>query len=489
MERLSAEDARILRLESEAIAGHTMKIAVIESGPGERPVTVERLRERVESRLGGLPRARQRLAPTPLGSLPPSGLTTRVSTSAAHVRARAGAARPTAHALIGFAGKMMAERLDHERPLWCIDVVGPDGDGRTALVIRIHHCLADGVTALRMLSALLWDADDDDEPGSPRPWSPAPAPGKARMLASGVASRLRGPGGALAGGRARGRPRPAAGGEAGRELAALPGTLRRELWPLGADTAFDRRIGGDREVAFTACALEDLKRIEHAVGTGVTVNDVVLPMIAGAIRGWLATHDEPIRGDARPGPGEHAPPRRGRRRARQPRLVPVLRPADLRARPAQAPGGDQRRDPQPQGAPRPGRALLLLPQPLAHPAALPLASELASGPREFALSVSNVPGPREPVRLLGADVTELYSVAEPADRHALRASAVSLAGRMGFGFCTDPGAVPGRRRPRRRPRRVARGARRAFAERQGHRRGAVMGQWTRWRLAPRSPWS
>ena len=35
------------------------------------------------------------------------------------------------------------------------------------------------------------------------------------------------------------------------------------------------------------------------------------------------------------------------------------------------------------------------------------------------------------------------SLAEPADRHALRASVVSLAGRMGFGFCTDPGAVPG----------------------------------------------
>jgi diacylglycerol O-acyltransferase len=72
-----------------------------------------------------------------------------------------------------------------------------------------------------------------------------------------------------------------------------------------------------------------------------------------------------------------------------------------------------------------------------------VASGMASGPREFALSVSNVPGPREPVHLLGGRVAELYSVAEPADRHALRASAISLAGRMGFGFCTDPGAVPG----------------------------------------------
>jgi hypothetical protein len=72
-----------------------------------------------------------------------------------------------------------------------------------------------------------------------------------------------------------------------------------------------------------------------------------------------------------------------------------------------------------------------------------VASGFASGPREFALSVSNVPGPREPISLLGGNVAELYSAAEPADRHALRASAVSLAGRMGLGFCTDPGAVPG----------------------------------------------
>jgi diacylglycerol O-acyltransferase / wax synthase len=68
---------------------------------------------------------------------------------------------------------------------------------------------------------------------------------------------------------------------------------------------------------------------------------------------------------------------------------------------------------------------------------------LASGPREFTLAVSNVPGPSEPIHVLGARVAELYSAAEPAHRHALRVSAISLAGRMGFGFCTDPGAVPG----------------------------------------------
>ena len=91
-----------------------------------------------------------------------------------------------------------------------------------------------------------------------------------------------------------------------------------------------------------------------------------------------------------------------------------------------------------------------------------VASDFASGPREFALSVSNVPGPREPVSLLGGNVAELYCGSPTADRHALRASAISLAGQMGLGFCTDPGAVPGRGRPRGRARRVAGGAPRAL---------------------------
>ncbi len=441
MERLSGEDTRILRLESAAIAGHTMKIAVIESGSGERPVTVERLRARVESRLGALPRARRRLAPTPLGIATPVWVDDEGFEIAAHVRAAPVALTDRA-ALIEFAGETMAERLDHSGPLWCIDVVGPDGDGQTALVIRIHHCLADGVTAVRMLSALLWDADSDHDAETPPPWSPRPAPGKAHLLAAGATSRLRGLGGAVAGG-ARGVISPARWRRAGHEIAALPATIRRELWPLGADTAFDRSIGAAREVAFTACRLEDLKRIEHAAGPGVTINDVVLAMIAGAIRGWLETHDEPIEGmrvqvpvsmhhrDERPG-------ELGNRDSFMFCDLPVAEP-DPRRR-LEAINAETRI----RKAEHDPAELYSFFHTLSHIRPLyRYASELASGPREFALSVSNVPGPRLPVRVLGADVTELYSVAEPADRHALRASAVSLAGRMGFGFCTDPGAVPG----------------------------------------------
>ena len=52
MERLSADDTRILRLESDAIAGHTLKLAIVEPARDGQPLTVERVRNRVEARLG-----------------------------------------------------------------------------------------------------------------------------------------------------------------------------------------------------------------------------------------------------------------------------------------------------------------------------------------------------------------------------------------------------------------------------------------------------
>ncbi len=64
-----------------------------------------------------------------------------------------------------------------------------------------------------------------------------------------------------------------------------------------------------------------------------------------------------------------------------------------------------------------------------------------ASPRSFALNVSNVPGPRRPVSVLGAPVEALYSIAEIRERHALRISVVSLADRLGFGLCADPAIV------------------------------------------------
>src|SRR5262249_6617397 len=70
-------------------------------------------------------------------------------------------------------------------------------------------------------------------------------------------------------------------------------------------------------------------------------------------------------------------------------------------------------------------------------------TRITSGPREFALSVSNVPGPRQRAVVLGHSVEQFCSFAEPADRHALRVSVISLAGELTFGLCSDPESIDG----------------------------------------------
>jgi diacylglycerol O-acyltransferase len=77
------------------------------------------------------------------------------------------------------------------------------------------------------------------------------------------------------------------------------------------------------------------------------------------------------------------------------------------------------------------------------PALERLCGRLERNPRRFAVNVSNVPGPRDPMAVLGAPVVSIHSIAEIGERHALRVSVVSLAGTLYFGFVADPAIVDG----------------------------------------------
>jgi diacylglycerol O-acyltransferase / wax synthase len=405
-DRLSFDDAQILRLESAAIKGHTGKLLVLAPGAGGHSLGPADLRRRVRERIAGFPRLSQRV------ELPRRGQPRWVETEpdlSWHV-ADSGSGEPLDEE--GFrlaAGEILAQRLDHKRPLWRLDLLALEG-GRTGIVGRIHHAMADGVTAIRIAAGLLWDLPRD---GSERPT-------KASKPAA--------------------IPKPEAAEHRQRPLLVrLPGALRRELRP-GADTPLDRHIGSEREIAWTVVPLARLKRIGKAAGDGVTVNDVVLAVVAGALREWLQ------------GAGS--------------------RPASLRA---QVPVCLHLRE----GGIGVGNrdSFLNVDLPLAEPDPVarlrsinaetseakvdhdadtlyaffhalgrfrPLyqgVTRIISGPREFALSVSNVPGPRERPEILGREVREFCSFAEPADRHALRVAVISLGGDLAFGLCSDPEAI------------------------------------------------
>ncbi|MGN9793010.1 wax ester/triacylglycerol synthase domain-containing protein [Streptomyces sp. OZ13] len=399
--RLSADDARLLALESAAIAGHTLKMIVLE--PSDVPLDLDRLRESVDARLRAGSRGRERVA------LPDAHwVTDDAFDIAAHVRRRDGTAGIDERSAWAVTGELMAERLDHRRPLWAFDVLGPFADGREAVVARIHHAMADGISCLRFLDEVMWEPSGD-VPSPPR-------------------------GGAFL---------PAVAGSRGHELRRLPATLLRELGHRAGDSVLDRGIGTARELAFATAPLGELKAIGASRPGRATVNDVLLASVSGGLRAWLAAAGERVGRMRAQVPvslhhRDEGPAELGNRDSFLNVDLPLAE-ADPLARLDGISAGTAARK-----AAGDAQELYDLFHALARCPPLERAVErIAAGPHEFSLAISNVPGPRAALAVTGRPVERLYSVAEPAQRHALRVSAISYAGTVGVGICTDPEALPG----------------------------------------------
>jgi WS/DGAT/MGAT family acyltransferase len=412
-ERLSVDDAEILRLESPVIKGHTGKILILAPDSAGEPLLVPRLRERVSERMGAFPRLGQRVVEPRLRLGRPAWVETDEIDLDWHVAEPAHADPLSDEELRAAIGELLSERLDHTRPLWRLDVMPLTG-GRAAIVGRIHHAMADGVSAIKLAAGLLWDVDVE----IPTPHGASPAPAKSASSAA----------------------KPAAGAAEERIMVRLPSALWRELRP-GRDTTLDQHIGPAREVAWSTFPLERLKRIGHSAPEGATVNDVVLAVVAGALRRWLpdaggVAQDLRVQCPVCLHAREEEKGELGNRDSFMNVDLPIAE-ADPqeRLRLINSETSARKFDHDADALYAFFHALSRF-RPLYKGV-----TRLTSGPREFALSVSNVPGPRERAVILGHAVEQFCSFAEPADRHALRISVVSLEGELAFGLCSDPEAI------------------------------------------------
>ena len=293
--------------------------------------------------------------------------------------------------------RLFAERLDRSRPLWRIDVV-PRAAG-AALVWRIHHALADGTVAMRFADTVLWDAAPA-APGAPR----------------------------------RGHP------EDERRRIRLAAFLRHEV-ALGPERSpFDGTIGAAREVAFAHAPLRELHDAAKRIA-GATVNDAVLTAVAGGLREWIQHHHgrlERVRVKV-PVSLHHPGDDESNRDSFFTLELPLGEPDPVARLEAVRAATSVRK------AEHDAETLDVLMRDLARvsPGLERLCRRFEASPRAFALNVSNVPGPRGAVEVLGAPVEAVYSIAEIGRRHALRVAVVSADGRLQFGFCSDPGIVEG----------------------------------------------
>ena len=411
---LSHEDLSILALENETVAGHTCKVILLDGAvdPGS-------LRTSITRRLPRAPMLSMRLGE--IDGAPWWVPAPQVDMAAHVVPAPVSGAEDEAGFRATVAG-IFAQHLDRSRPLWRIDVIPRRPGGGSALIWRIHHALADGMTAMRMASAVLWDEDPVTGPRTTRTRSRAPR--AARTVPHHRLATL---------------------------LAAA-----RELPQPWLRSPFDGHIDARREVAFTTAGLEELHRVA-AAADGATVNDAVLTVVAGGLRRWLEAHHghlgavrvkvpvslhappppEPPPGTPEPPPGPQAPGDDHAQPGNRDSFFcldlplgsadPLERLAAIRrATVARKQGHD-------------AQHLDAVMRELAHtPRLSRFAEHVLAHPRSFALNVSNVPGPRRPIRVLGVPVHSLYSLAEIGEHHALRVAVVSLAGTLNIGLVADP---------------------------------------------------
>jgi diacylglycerol O-acyltransferase / wax synthase len=437
LERLTREDAEILELEHGQIAGHTLKLIVLERGKDAPPFTLPRLRARVAARIGRVPRARQRLEPTPLGLAPPvwtddTAFDLDLHVHRAETKGTVGEAR-----LRELVADRMSGRLSRDRPLWDLQLVSPLPGRRVALIARFHHAWADGLTALHNLHALLYDEPGEDGADA---WDPHPPPGAPELIATAVAGRVTGLADA-AEALVRTATSPARWRIGAEELTRLPGAIGRELLPGDGRSPFAGAVGRRRQVAWSVGALADYKAIGQAAGEHTTVNDVVLAVVAGGIRTWLGhiAGETPLRCKVpvslhRRDEG----PDVGNRDSFMIVDLPVgERDAWARLRSIHGQTAERKRHHDAETLDALFGDLAIFAPPLER-----LLTRVASSSREFAVNVSNIPGPPEPVTVLGARLVELVTFSEVGLDHALRISAVSLCGEFAISLCADPQVVP-----------------------------------------------
>jgi diacylglycerol O-acyltransferase / wax synthase len=422
LDRLTADDVQILKREAGAIRGHTCKVIVL-ARSGEQPLpTLDQLRTHINLRLDGAPRLRQRLVTTPLRVANPVWLDDPEFEIERHVTKADTEGVVSRSALEEIVAGLMCERLDRLHPLWRLDLVEPMEDDSIALIWRIHHCLADGTTCVRLCSAVLWSGDPEILEPRSAPWRPRPAPGPVRLFARGLLDRAQ-----LLPRQPRRVPHQPAGAGTSR------GVVKRELSRSAGTTPFGHRAGTKRSVAFATASLEQCKLAGKSIDDAITLNDVVLAIVAGGVHAWLARDLQPMAGIRVKVPVSLHHDGEGDNVSNRDSYffvdLPVAEPDPAKRVLA------INRETRERKLHRDAETLYRLGQ---HP----FVAHWAMSPHVFTFNVSNVRGPAEDVYVLGARVREMYSLAEIADRHVLRVAVISASGSLFFGLCADRDSVP-----------------------------------------------
>lgn len=457
-EHLTALDATFLELEQADRSAHMHigGVMVFDPPPEGDPPSVDDVRQDLLARLPNLPRWSQRLSAPHTGGLRwPTWEEDEEFEIANHVVAARIPEPRGEQELLGWAAGYYSQRLDRTRPLWEV-AVGELNGGRWAMVSKTHHCMVDGVGSVDLAQSML-----DVEPSTasksapPRPTATRASGGEAQRTdggASALAAQIGGAGLELVRsglGAVRGMLRfgvdtaahPDRARQAlirGRAVASL--LYRDEVIPAPR-TTLNEPIGPNRRLAAIEIPLGDLKEIKRTLGG--TVNDVVLAGAAGGLRRLLLE-----RGEELPAGGLRA-------------MVPV----NIRSATDRLAAGNRitslfvhlpvaESDPKARylrqveeaetlkaGTQAIGSSSLLDLTSLAPPVIHSMLARSLYATRLFNVTITNVPGPQQPLYAFGCRMRAAWPLVPLAAEHALGIAVFSYDGNVFVCLNADRDAV------------------------------------------------
>ncbi len=359
-------------------------------------------------------------------------------------------------------GQLASRPLDESKPLWQMQLVDNYAGGQ-ALVVRIHHCIADGIALIGVLLALTTEQGDDAPDSSTRrhrarengAWDARLRPltsaaVKAIGTTGDVASRvLRGYGAML---NTPGAFVDAAVGYVGVAARVAKDAAAIALMANDNSTSLKGKPSGVKVVAWNEpIAVDDVKAVGKALGC--SVNDVLLACVAGAIRSYLIGRGEQADGCELRAmvPVNLRDPRHWKDLGNKFGLVPLLLPIGVENPIARVFEVRRRMEALKTGYTAVVSMAMLGAAGFAPHVVQTLALDFLA--RKASAVMTNVPGPQQPIYLAGARVTRLMVWVPQSGDIGVGVSILSYDGGVQFGLiadqalCADPQQIIDRFEP------------------------------------------
>ena len=281
-ERLSALDATFLDVEGKTAPMHVGAALLFDAKPltlDHGGLDIERLTRYTTAALDSIPRYRQRIEWVP-GLGHPVWVDDQRFNMHFHLRHTRLPMPGDERMLKRLVGRLFSQHLDRSRPLWEFWVVEGVENDTFALIVKVHHCMVDGIAGVQLLEALVQIMPDAQE-REPQPWSPRPMPSRVELLRSEVKHRVDGL-------RELSHYMP----RVRKNFQGLTNVLRSGMKPAPKTLFTERDVSPYRRFDWTSFALDEVKAIKNALGG--TINDVVVATTTGAVRRFLIRRNENV---------------------------------------------------------------------------------------------------------------------------------------------------------------------------------------------------